>query len=163
MAALIAQDRLDRFFQSFITKINQWDENVDRYRDRYAILRALPLRSILRIMRAGPEILHLLISLVNHDEISRQTKSRVSAALAYFIFPFDVLPEGIVGPVGYFDDLVIALMLIDYLLNGDNEQEKAVINELWQGEPGELEVLRSLVQGINLVRYVSGKVRRIFS
>ncbi len=163
MSALISQDRLDRFFQTFLKKIHQWDENVDRYRDRFAILRAVPLRTILRIMRAGPEILHLLISLVNHDEISKETKSRISAALAYFIFPFDILPEGIIGPIGYFDDLVIALMLVDYLLNGENEAEKAIINEVWQGEPGELETLRTMVRGINILRYVGNKVRKIFS
>jgi len=163
MAALIAQERLDRFFRTFLTKIDQWDENVDRYRDRYRLLRAVPLRTILRIMRAGPQVLHLLISLLNHDEVSGRTKSRISATLAYFIFPFDILPEGIIGPLGYFDDIVIAITLVDYMLNGDNEREKEIINDLWQGEPGELDVLRATVQGINILRYTGKRVRRIFS
>jgi len=157
----ISQDKIDNFYGKFARKIDQWDENVEKYRNKYSLLKAIPVKTIIRLIKAGPQVLHLLISLLNHEEVTRKTKARVSAAIAYFIFPFDALPEGLIGPIGYLDDIVIALMLIEYLLNGKNEREKEIITELWQGTPEELTVLRGILKGIDVVRYLEKQLRKI--
>ncbi|HKJ67565.1 MAG TPA: DUF1232 domain-containing protein, partial [bacterium] len=131
------------------------------YRQKYRLLKVLPIKTILRLIKAGPTVLHLLISLLNHEQVSRRTKRMVAAALGYFIFPLDVLPEAIIGPLGYVDDIVVGLMLVDHLLNGENEEEKELIATLWQGTPEELATLRTLLKGVDFSRYIGRVLRKI--
>jgi len=102
-----------------------------------------------------------LISLLNHEDVSKKTKRRVSATLAYFVLPFDVIPEALVGPAGYVDDIVVAIALIDSLLNGDDEQEKEIITDLWRGTPEELTALRGIIKGIDVVRHIGKYLQKI--
>lgn len=161
MSSLIKQERVNEFYDRFVRRIEHWDENVDRYRERYALLRALPVKTIFKILRSGPTVLHLLISILNHDNVSRRTKRMVAAALGYFILPLDMLPEAIIGPLGYVDDIVVGMILVDHLLNGENEQEKAIITGLWKGTHGELEALRTIAKGFDIFRYFSRVTKRI--
>ncbi|MCF7804964.1 MAG: DUF1232 domain-containing protein [Candidatus Marinimicrobia bacterium] len=155
------QEKIDRYYEKFDNSVKQWDENVEKYREKYSLLKVLPIKTAIRIVKAGPVTLHLLISLLNHEQVSKKTKRRVSATIAYFILPFDVIPEAIVGPVGYVDDIVVALTLIDSLLNGDNEEEKQIITELWRGTSEELTALRGIIKGIDVVRYIGKYLQKI--
>jgi len=155
------QEKLDKFYKKFAGRIDRWNENVEEHRQKYALLKALPIKTILYIVKSGPMVLHLLISLMNHKDISGKTKRRVGAALGYFIFPLDALPEAIVGPVGYVDDILVAMLLIDHLLNGENEEEKTIINTLWQGSEGELKTLRGALRGVNIIRHLGRTIRKI--
>jgi len=161
MGTFVDQERVNRFYDSFVERIDRWDGNVDRYRERYALLRALPVKTILKILRAGPAVLHLLISLLNHEDVSRRTKRMVAAAVGYFIFPLDLLPEAVIGPLGYVDDIMVGLILVDHLLNGENEQERDIITTLWVGTSGELEALRTVLKGVDVIRYLRRVVKRI--
>ncbi len=160
MTTLVEQEKIDGFYEKFAGKIDQWDENVDKYRERYSLLKAMPVKTMVGLVKAGPMVLHLLISLLNHDDVSKKTKRKVGAAIGYFIFPLDVIPEGIVGPIGYADDIIIGLLLVDTLLNGDNEQEKDIISELWRGSKEELSTLRVVVKSIDVVRHLGKTVRK---
>ena len=160
MTAFVDQQKVDKFYDRFATKIDKWDENVESFRDKYSLLKAVPIKTTIKIVKAGPIVLHLLISLLNHDDVSKSTKRKVAGAIGYFIFPLDVIPEGIVGPIGYTDDIIIAIILIDTLLNGDNEEEKAAITEVWKGTEEELSALRAIVKGIDVVRHIGRTVKK---
>lgn len=162
MGSLMRQERVNEFYERFEERINHWDENIDRYREQYALLRALPIKTILKLLRAGPTVLHLLISILNHEKVSKRTKRMVAAALGYFIFPLDMLPEAIIGPLGYLDDIVVGIILVDHLLNGENEREKEIITGLWRGTSGELEALRTIVRGLDVLRFFGRVFNRIF-
>ncbi len=161
MGSIIEQEKLDRYYGRFAGRIEQWNENVGEYRQKYALLKVLPIKTILRFMKSGPLVLHLLISLLNHEQVSRRTKRMVGAALGYFVFPLDALPEAIIGPLGYVDDVIVGLILVDHLLNGENEEEKELIATLWQGTPEELAVLRTLLKGVDFSRYIGRVLRKI--
>ncbi|MBS1272580.1 MAG: hypothetical protein MAGBODY4_01726 [Candidatus Marinimicrobia bacterium] len=155
------QEKLDDYYDKIEAKIAHWDENVTRYREKYRLLKILPMKTTIRLVKAGPLVLHLLISLLNHPEVSKKTKRRVAVAVGYFVMPFDVIPEAVAGPVGYVDDVVVALALVNSLLNGDNEREKEIINEIWRGSAEELTALRGIVKGIDLVRNFGKYIQRI--
>ena len=155
------QEKIDNFYKKMTGKIESWDENVEESREKYSLLKILPIKTAIRLVKAGPVTLHLLISLLNHPDVSKKTKRRVSAAIAYFILPFDIIPEALVGPVGYVDDIVVALALVDNLLNGEDEEEKAIITEVWQGTPEELTALRGIVKGIDVIRYLGRYIQKI--
>lgn len=161
MGTFIDQERVNSFYNRFVERMDRWDGNVDRYRERYALLRALPVKTILKLLRAGPAVLHLLISLLNHEDVSSRTKRMVAAAVGYFIFPLDLLPEAVIGPLGYVDDIMVGLVLVDHLLNGENEEEREIITTIWQGTSGELDALRAILKGVDVIRYLRRVVNRI--
>jgi len=35
-------------------------------------------------------------------------KAQLAAAIAYFVSPFDLIPEGLIGPGGFLDDIALS-------------------------------------------------------
>ncbi|HKI85638.1 MAG TPA: DUF1232 domain-containing protein [Thermoanaerobaculia bacterium] len=68
-----------------------------------------------------PDVFILLVRLALDSEVPKPARALIVGALAYFILPFDLLPEGVVGPLGYMDDLVIACAVLTQALGGDLE------------------------------------------
>ncbi len=162
MGKITDQEKLDRFYHTVSRKIEGWDQSVGKVKNRYPLLRVLPIHEIVQLVLVVPAVLHLLISIVNDENISRKTRYKIYFAIGYFLFPLDLIPEAIVGPIGYVDDVVIALRLIDTILNGDNEHEQLVINQAWQRSPQELEQLRQIVRQFDLIHHLGKRVNRIF-
>jgi len=162
MGTFMSQEKVDRFYEKVSRKIDGWDESVGRHRQKYALLGKLPVSQIIRLVKMAPTVLHLLISLLNHEEISPRTKRILGGVIAYFVSPIDLIPEGIVGPIGYVDDVLVAMVFIDRLLNGDNAREQEIIAGLWQGTDEELAALRALVQMGDVLRYLEKSLRKIF-
>jgi uncharacterized membrane protein YkvA (DUF1232 family) len=68
-----------------------------------------------------PDIFILLVRLAFDREVPRRARLLIGGALAYFISPFDLLPEAILGPIGYLDDLVVAVAVLTQVFTGDLE------------------------------------------
>jgi uncharacterized membrane protein YkvA (DUF1232 family) len=68
-----------------------------------------------------PDIFILLVRLVFDKEVPGRARLMIGGALAYFISPFDLLPEAILGPIGYLDDLVVGVAVISQVFTGDLE------------------------------------------
>jgi len=79
----------------------------------------------------APDFFHLLIKSMLDDRIDSKSKTLIGSAILYFITPIDVLPEGLVGPGGFIDDLIVATFVINILLNKFSTE---VIEEHWAGE-----------------------------
>jgi uncharacterized membrane protein YkvA (DUF1232 family) len=56
----------------------------------------------------APDLFHLISKLVLDERIPVRHKARLGAAIAYFVSPVDLIPEAVVGPVGYIDDIILA-------------------------------------------------------
>ncbi|MDE0826053.1 MAG: DUF1232 domain-containing protein [Akkermansiaceae bacterium] len=52
---------------------------------------------------AGPDLFHLLCALTMDRAVPGKLKVRLVLVIGYFISPLDLLPEAILGPVGYVD------------------------------------------------------------
>lgn len=59
----------------------------------------------------GPNLFDLLCDLLNQD-IGKDLKLEVSAAIAYYVLPDDVIPEETYGPYGYVDDIFISVYIL---------------------------------------------------
>jgi len=81
-----------------------------------------------------PDIFMLLVRLTLDSEVPKETRRLLGGALAYFLLPFDLLPEMLVGPGGYIDDLVLACIVLSEALGPDLE---AFAARHWSGS-GEL-------------------------
>jgi uncharacterized membrane protein YkvA (DUF1232 family) len=70
-------------------------------------------------------------------------KATLGAALAYFLSPLDVLPEALLGPAGYVDDVALAAFVLSRLINAGHG---AVAKELWAGDADLFESIQRVLE-----------------
>jgi uncharacterized membrane protein YkvA (DUF1232 family) len=91
----------------------------------------------------APDMFYLLVKLALDDDVPTDYKIKLGAAIAYFISPIDLIPEGLFGPIGYLDDVVLAAYVINLFLN---ENDAAIVRRHWAGDGDVLEEIRSLLE-----------------
>jgi uncharacterized membrane protein YkvA (DUF1232 family) len=84
-----------------------------------------------------PDIFLLLARLTVDKEVPAATRAMIGGSLAYFILPIDLLPEALLGPVGYMEDLVLAVAVLAQAFGGDLEP---YARKHWTG-PEELRIV----------------------
>src|SRR5580765_6783666 len=57
----------------------------------------------------APDVFILLWRLLRDSRVTGRNKVLLGSAVVYYIFPFDLLPEALLGPIGYLDDLVFGV------------------------------------------------------
>ncbi len=131
--ALVAFDaaRFDDFYRRLRRRISSWLASEDGRRHRWADAVCL-----------APDLVHLMIRLVLDARVPSAAKSRLIAALLYFVSPLDALPEAVLGPAGYIDDIALAAFVLDGLLN---RVDPEVLRSHWAGRDDVLDVIRRLV------------------
>jgi uncharacterized membrane protein YkvA (DUF1232 family) len=100
----------------------------------------LPEDVVIALLLA-PDIFILLVRLVLDKEVPRRARILIGGALAYFISPIDLLPELILGPIGYLDDLVLAVAVVSQVFTGDLEP---YARKHWTGKQDLQEVLHDV-------------------
>jgi uncharacterized membrane protein YkvA (DUF1232 family) len=78
-----------------------------------------------------PDVFVLLVRLALDRNVPGEARALIGGALAYFLLPFDLFPEGMVGGVGYLDDLVLATAVLSQALGGDLEP---YARRYWNGD-----------------------------
>ena len=76
-------------------------ENIEGYEGEYAYF-----------INCGPNLFNLLCDLLSQEDIDRQMRLEISAAIAYYVAPDDIIPEEIYGPYGYIDDIFISVYIL---------------------------------------------------
>jgi len=84
-----------------------------------------------------PDFFYLLLKLATDEEVPKNEKAKLILAIAYFISPIDLLPEAILGPLGFLDDLALSAYVLNGLLNKIDQE---IVNKYWKGD-GELLLL----------------------
>lgn len=90
----------------------------------------------------APDFFHLLIKLVGDKRIPLPEKGKLVGAIFYFVSPLDFLPEAIMGPVGYVDDLVLAAYVLNSLLK---KAGKDIIMEHWAGDGDVISLIEKIL------------------
>jgi uncharacterized membrane protein YkvA (DUF1232 family) len=96
-----------------------------------------------RMLLLVPDVFILLVRLTLDKSVPRAARTMIGGALAYFILPFDLLPEAILGPVGYLDDLVLAAAVLSQAFGGELEP---YARKHWSGDEDLRVVLRDITQ-----------------
>jgi uncharacterized membrane protein YkvA (DUF1232 family) len=91
---------------------------------------------------AGPDLFMLLVRLSQDDRISRTDKAKLAGAAAYFINPFDFVPEIILGPAGLVDDIALSAYVLHDVLE---HTDPAVVREHWEGSTDILDLIRQIL------------------
>ena len=90
-----------------------------------------------------PDLFMLLARLSLDQEVPASSRSLVAGALMYFVVPFDLLPEAVLGAGGFLDDVVVAVAVLSHALGGQLEPLAA---RHWSGSQQLRVVLRDLTQ-----------------
>jgi uncharacterized membrane protein YkvA (DUF1232 family) len=89
-----------------------------------------------------PDLFYTLVKLIADPDVPGAKKAKLAIAVAYFISPIDLVPEGVVGPIGYIDDIILAAYVLDDIIN---DVDAAVVERNWPGEDDVLEVVKKLL------------------
>lgn len=89
-----------------------------------------------------PDMFMLLWRLTTDKRVAGKNKVLLGSAVAYFVLPFDLIPEAIVGPLGYMDDLVFAVYVLNKLLS---DIDVAILREHWSGSGDVLETIQRVL------------------
>ena len=122
-------------------------DNLDSYRGEYE-----------RFVDYGPELFKLLTEILNQKSVRSDIRLKVSAALAYYVAPFDIIPEQIYGPHGYIDDVFICVYVIKDVAE---ELGYDFLDNIWDGEEELDEVVEECY--IESTKILKDKVDEILS
>ena len=95
-------------------------ENLESYKEEYE-----------KFIDYSRDLFKLLTEILNIEEINSKDRLKISAAIAYFVVPYDVIPEQIYGPYGYVDDIFISTYVLKEILENLNLE---TLKELWKRE-----------------------------
>ena len=110
------------------------------------------------LLRALPDLVRLLGKLVLDPVLPRAVKIALAAAAVYLVSPIDLIPD-FVPFVGYLDDLLIAAVVVDGVLN---YVDRRLVLKYWPGTETSLEKLARSAQ--LLAAWVPRRLKaRIFS
>ena len=97
--------RLDDFYRRLRARLQRWLESKEgrayRFADRLLVL---------------PDFVHLMIRLALDRRVPMELRSQTAAVIAYVTLPFELVPEGLIGPVGFADDLLLVALMTRRLL-----------------------------------------------
>jgi uncharacterized membrane protein YkvA (DUF1232 family) len=120
------------FYQKLRQKIKEWAEKEENRSHRWA-----------EWLLLAPDFFHLLVRLTADPEVPMKEKARLAAVVAYFISPLDLLPELILGPTGFLDDIVLTAYALNAIVNNTNA---TVVQKHWAGEEDVLEVIQKVLR-----------------
>lgn len=134
----VSRDRAERFYDRMRTSIRRYLETKGTIAGKTG-----------EYLMLAPDIFVLLWRLVSDNRVNSKHKVMLGSGLAYYLFPLDIMPEGFLGPIGYIDDLVFAVYLLNKLLV---DTDPAILREHWSGSEDILDSIRNILNAAeNLV------------
>lgn len=127
-AAEIHPDRANRFYDRIRGSIRD-------YLDQKENLVGAAGRFLLLV----PDVFMLLWRLLRDPRVTGRDKVLLGSAVVYYFSPFDLIPEAFLGPMGFIDDLVFGVFVLNRLLTSTDPQ---VLREHWSGSEDVLQMLR---------------------
>jgi uncharacterized membrane protein YkvA (DUF1232 family) len=137
------------FYQSFRKRMQWWGKSEEGKTNKYV-----------EILMFGPDLFHLLCKLTVDENVSVSDKAKLGAAIAYFVSPVDFIPEVLLGPLGYVDDIAVAAFVLNSMINHTDAE---VVRKHWAGEEDVLEVIKKIIAiadnmvGSGIMKKIRGK------
>ena len=141
------EKRYEDFYRKLRGRIRKWLDGREK-KHKWA-----------EILLLAPDLFHLLVCLLFDKDVPEREKTKILMAIAYFISPLDLLPELLLGPVAFVDDVAIACFVLNSLVKN---VEPEVIERHWAGEDDLLEIVAVVVShgdawlGSGLFRRIKG-------
>ncbi|WP_134698530.1 YkvA family protein [Ammoniphilus sp. YIM 78166] len=91
----------------------------------------------------APDLFVLFARLLQDKRVPLKPKALAGVVVAYFISPIDLMPEALLGPIGFIDDIVLAAYALSRIMN---EVDKHILLEHWNGEADLLETVQDVLK-----------------
>ena len=125
-------EREKDFYQKLRGKLKTWSQREENQSTRWA-----------EWLLLAPDLFHLLVRLAADPDVPIKEKAKLAAVTAYFISPIDLMPELILGPTGFLDDIVLTAYALNAIIN--NVDPKILIKH-WAGDDDILEVIQNILR-----------------
>lgn len=119
--------------------------------------RGHPRLKLAELAGSVPNLAKLVARLARDPRVPARNKAILVVVAAYLVSPVDLVPA-IVPGFGQLDDLVIAVLALDQLLN---DVPADVVREHWDGSDDVLELVQETLRLVT--GFVPARVRRLFS
>ncbi len=113
------------------------------------------LRDMLLLL---PDLTVLLIRLTRDARVPLGAKILAGAGVAYVLSPVDLLPEGLLGPVGLIDDLLVVSAVLSKLLESVHPD---LVRSHWSGHGDALDAIQRVAQWTET--HVTQRFKSLFS
>jgi len=145
----LPRDRATRFYDRIRTTIQRYVDGKGRVLGKTA-----------EYLLLVPDVFILLWRLTTDSRVNGKDKVLLGSAVAYYVMPFDLIPEAIVGPVGYLDDLVFGVYVLNKLLGS---VDASIIREHWSGSEDVLDTIQSVLNAADQLigKDLVGKIRKM--
>jgi uncharacterized membrane protein YkvA (DUF1232 family) len=145
----LPRDRASRFYDRIRNTIQRYVENKGKVLGKTA-----------EFLLLVPDVFILLWRLTTDSRVNGKDKLLLGSAVAYYVMPFDLIPEAIVGPAGYLDDLVFGVYVLNKILGS---VDAAIVREHWSGSEDVLDTIqRVLASAESLVgKDLLGKIKKM--
>ncbi len=114
----------------------------------------------------APDLFHLLCKLSFDSRVPAKIKLKLAGAIAYFASPFDLMPEALMGFMGFADDIALAAYVLNSTLNTCNPD---ILKRHWAGDQDILELIQGIMKWMDsrgrtglLRKRVMTKLRKMF-
>lgn len=124
-------DRTQRFYDRIRTRIH-----------KYVGRKGSALGKTAEFLLLVPDVFILLVRLLKDSRVAGKDKVLLGSAVAYYIFPFDFLPEALIGPIGYLDDLVFGVYVLNRMLQ---DVDPNILREHWSGSDDILQTIQRVM------------------
>src|SRR3954452_2538117 len=107
-----------------------------------------------------PDVFILLWRLTSDSRVNGKDKVLLGSAVAYFVMPFDLMPEALLGPVGYLDDLIFGVYVLNKVLSSG---DASIVREHWSGSDDVLDAIQSVLNAADSLvgKETAGKIRKM--
>ena len=127
----LPRDRATRFYDRI-------RNTIQRYVDSKSALAGKTAGFLLLV----PDVFILLWRLTSDPRVNGKDKVLLGSAVAYYVMPFDLMPEAILGPIGYLDDLVFGVYVLNKILGN---VDASILREHWSGSDDVLDSIQNVL------------------
>lgn len=71
------------------------------------------------VLLLAPDVFVLMARLALDRTVPSGSRGLIAGGLAYFLLPADLLPEAVIGPTGYLEDVILGLLLVERAFGKD--------------------------------------------
>lgn len=120
------------FYQELRSRTRKWLSSEDGSTNKWA-----------EYLMFAPDLFHLLCKLAMDSEVPARERVKLAAAVAYFVSPFDLLPEALLGFIGFADDIALAAYVLHSLVNHCDPE---ILRRQWAGDEDILVLVQRILK-----------------
>jgi uncharacterized membrane protein YkvA (DUF1232 family) len=144
-----SQERAQRFYDRIRHRIHDYVNRKGRV-----------LGKTTEFLLLVPDVFILIWRLFTDSRVAGKDKVFLGSAVAYYVFPFDLIPEALVGPVGYLDDLVYGVYVLNRILK---DTDPNILREHWSGSEDILQTIQRVTSAADQLvsKEVIGRIKKM--